>query len=67
VDKLRKFHLAMMALWSLLVIPTLLWWKDSILWVALMSIYACIEGHFASYQGARAEKKADEANGGPGS
>lgn len=65
MDKLRKFHLVMMALWCLLVIPTLLWWKDSILWVALMSIYACIEGHFASYQAARAEKKADENGGNP--
>ena len=26
--------------WLLLAVPTLLWWKDSVTWVALMSIYA---------------------------
>jgi hypothetical protein len=51
----KWFHLAMTAAWALLLVPTLIWWKDSILWVALMSVYACVMGHWSSYQGARAE------------
>lgn len=38
-------------IWLLLLIPTLLWWKESILWVAFMSLYAnyktCIGAHEA--------------------
>lgn len=45
--------------WAVLAIPTVLWWRESILWVAFMSLYANVAGHWAAYQGARAE----EANG----
>jgi hypothetical protein len=51
----RGFHLTMVVLWATLLLPTLLWWKDSILWVASMSLYANVAAHWASYQGARAE------------
>lgn len=57
---LRHLHGALAGLWAVLVVPTLLWWRESILWVAFMSLYANIAGHWASYQAARAE----EANGG---
>ena len=55
-------------LWALLVIPTLLFWKSSILWVAAMSLYANFIGHWSAYQAARAERTAAVAkdqNGGP--
>lgn len=55
----RIFHLVMMGVWALLLIPTLIWWKDSILWVAGMSLYANFVGHFSAYQAVRAE----ESNG----
>jgi hypothetical protein len=55
----RRFHLAMMAVWAVALIPTLLVWKDSILWVAFMSLYANFVGHYGAYQAARAE----DANG----
>jgi hypothetical protein len=51
-----QVHLALMALWIVLIIPTMLWWKDSILWVLLISIYANIASHWSAYQGARSEK-----------
>jgi hypothetical protein len=44
--------------WALLAIPTLLIWKDSILWVATMSLYANFVGHWSAYQAARSEKEA---------
>ena len=55
---LRRFHAAATVVWALLIIPTLLWWSESILWVALMSVYACVTGHFSSWQAARAEDAA---------
>lgn len=52
---LRRIHLALAAMWALLAIPTIVWWKDSILWVALMSVYAVVVAHLAAYDAARAE------------
>lgn len=52
---LRRIHLTLAAVWALLAVPTVLWWKDSILWVALMSVYAIVIAHLAAYDAARAE------------
>lgn len=53
----RHFHVAMMGVWALLAIPAVLWWKESILFVILVSLYANWVGHFSSWQAARAEDK----------
>lgn len=45
----------MMVVWGLLGIPTVILWKDSILWVAFMSLYANFVGHFSAYEASRAE------------
>jgi hypothetical protein len=52
----RRFHLLMMGVWALALIPTVLWWKESILWVATMSLYANFVGHFSAFDAARAEE-----------
>lgn len=51
-----RFHLLMMLVWVALIVPTLIWWADSILWVLLISIYANFVGHFGAYQAARSEE-----------
>jgi hypothetical protein len=56
--KARHFHLAMVLVWAVLAIPTVLLWSDAILWVAFMSLYANAVGHWSAYQAARAEKEA---------
>jgi hypothetical protein len=57
---LARFHFVMMILWALLAIPTVVLWKQSILWVAFMSLYANFVGHFSGWDAARAEKLAAE-------
>lgn len=57
VKWLKRFHLLMMFTWLALAIPGLLWWKDSLLFVIILSLYANFAGEFAAYQGARAEAK----------
>lgn len=52
---LSRFHLAMMGVWTIAVIPTLLWWRESILWIAFLSLYGIWVGHFSAYDAARAE------------
>ncbi len=59
--RMAKFHLILALVWAILTIPTLLWWKNSILWVSLMSIYAIVISHLAAYSAAHAEKAASNA------
>lgn len=51
-----RIHLALAIVWTLLAIPTVLWWKESLLWVAFMSLYANIGAHLAAYEASRAKK-----------
>lgn len=53
---LARIHFAGMAVWAVLAVPTVLLWRESILWVAFMSLYANFVGHFSAWDAARAEK-----------
>lgn len=53
--RMLHFNLVMTFVWMALGIPTAIWWKQSILWVALMSLYANVVGHWSAYQASRAE------------
>lgn len=54
-QRLKLFSLVGTFIWIALVIPSLLFWKDSILWVIVISIYANVVGHFSAYLAARGE------------
>lgn len=53
--QLRRIHLALALVWALLLVPTVIWWANSILWVAGCSLYANVVSHLAAFGGARAE------------
>lgn len=53
-------HLLRAWMWCLLAIPTVLWWKDSILWVAMMSLYANIESSLSAHKAEQARRKAEK-------
>ena len=36
--------------------PAIFWWKDSILFIIIVSVYANIVSHWGSYQAAKAEQ-----------
>lgn len=59
---LVRFHLFMTVAWALMTVPTLLWWRESILWVAFMSLYANFIGHFSAWDAARAEVQAENTS-----
>lgn len=46
-------------LWIALAIPTLVWWKESVLWVALMSLYANSITAFGAHEARRARKNSE--------
>jgi hypothetical protein len=52
----RWLHLSFTVLWFLLVIPTVIWLHNSVLWVGLISCYANAVGHFSAWQATRAEE-----------
>lgn len=51
----RRVHAAMTVVWAVLLVPSVVWWKHSLVWIVLMSCYANFAGHFAAYQGSRSE------------
>ena len=58
---IKRCHLVAAVMWVILAIPSLIWWKDSVLWVILISIYANIVGHLSGYSAARADQAAEES------
>ena len=55
-----EVHLAIALFWTSSIVPTLLWWKNSVLWVALMSLWANIASHWGAHAAAKAGRKVDE-------
>lgn len=56
-----RAHLALTVFFTVMVIPTVLVWRDSVFWVALLSIWALVATHAGAYSAARADQKADVA------
>jgi hypothetical protein len=58
---LRAFHGWMTLAWGVLIpITVFTGLKGSIIWIALMSVWANFVGHFSSWQAARVEVKQDD-------
>lgn len=60
---LKRFHLAATILWFILIPPSVIWWRDSITWVVIMSTWANFAAHFSAWQGARSETNGNGSNG----
>jgi hypothetical protein len=59
--RLRRINAIATLAWLAAVVPTVLWWRESILWVALMSVWANVASHYTAWQAARAECAAERA------
>lgn len=55
----RNIHTTLALFWVAMILPTLLWWSQSILWVAFMSLYANIAAHWSAREGAKAGEAAE--------
>lgn len=51
-----RTHAIAAGVWALLMAPSLLLWKDSLLWVIAMSCYANFAGSVASWTAARGDR-----------
>jgi hypothetical protein len=54
---LRAFHGWATLLWVAVGLPMTVVYPDSIFWVAMMSVWANVVGHWGAWQAARAETK----------
>jgi hypothetical protein len=55
-------HLVLGWTWILLVVPGVLWWKESVLFVILLSLYANAESSFAAHHAKMGEQRRKEEN-----
>jgi hypothetical protein len=60
---MKWVHLSLGIFWILMVIPTVLIWKDSILLVLLMSLYANIESSLAAFEASRKKTNVESPGG----
>lgn len=51
--------------WLLMIIPTLIWFKESVLWVALMSLYANWKTADGAHEAREARKVGEASNDTP--
>lgn len=60
-EKWHEYHHLWEAwLWIALTVPTLLWWHNSVLWVALMSLYANYKTAIGAHEGRQARRNTEE-------
>ncbi len=57
-ERIRTVNGWAVLVWLTLIVPTVLFWKESILWVALMSIWANVASHYTAWLAARTEVRA---------
>lgn len=55
---LRRFNAVMTVVWFVLIVPSVLIWRESVTWVVIMSVWANLAGHLSAWMGARAEDAA---------
>ena len=52
---LKRFHGWATVAWAILLVPSLLWWRESVPWLVTISVWANLVGHFSSWQASRVE------------
>lgn len=60
---MARLHLIAACVWIGLILPSLIWWRDSVLWVVLMSLYTIVVEHLGAYHAARAAERVKRLEG----
>lgn len=53
-------NLVLTVFWGLLVIPTLLWWQGSVLWLVFMAVYVICATHWSNHIAWKTERAAKD-------
>lgn len=52
-----NYHLILANCWLVLAVPAVLWWKESVLFVILLSLYANWEASMSAHNAKKARKE----------
>ncbi len=58
--KSSTLHKILTIVWVLMLVPTLVWWSNSLTWVLMISIYANIVSHWGAYEAAKGKEQSDK-------
>jgi hypothetical protein len=50
-----RFHAVATVAWALLLIPSVLWWQESVPWLVIMSVWANLASHWGAFQAAKSQ------------
>lgn len=59
-NRMVRINLGLTITWAVLIVPSVIWWKNSVPWLVAMSCYANVAGHAAAWMGARSERAQKE-------
>ena len=59
----ENHHLYEAWFWCAAVLPTLLWWREAVLWVAMMSLYANYKTAISAHEGRKARLNTEGSDG----
>lgn len=60
-SKSTRFYAVRAVFWALVLIPALVWLKDSIAFVIFLSVWALVESSLAGFQSSRAKDETKKA------
>lgn len=52
----KRIQLGLTVAWAILLVPSVLWWKNSVPWIVAMSAYANVAASGAAWMAARADE-----------
>lgn len=53
----KHFHAALTILWAVLLVPSVVWWRNSVPWLVFMSAWALVASHWAGVEADRADDR----------
>ena len=51
----RRIHATLTVVWALLIVPSILFWRNSVPYLVAVSVYANLAGHWAAYEASKEE------------
>jgi hypothetical protein len=56
-----RVYLAVSAIWGLLLVPSIIWWRESVVWLVVMSWYANFGTSLSGWEAAKAAQEAADS------
>lgn len=62
LERMERIHGVLLLIWVALIPPTILWWKNSIVYLVFISVYTIVATHAIGWITARAQRKGAQEN-----